>query len=76
MVDHGRTGYLVPPRDEQALADAIVCLLQDKELRHQLGVNGKRKIETECSPNAVAQQTIAVYQCTLDGTHRSTINRR
>jgi starch synthase len=35
LVDHGRTGYLVPPRDPQALADAIVLLLQDKQLRRQ-----------------------------------------
>ena len=29
MVDDGRTGYLVPPRDEQALATAVVRLLRD-----------------------------------------------
>jgi glycosyltransferase involved in cell wall biosynthesis len=61
MVDHGRTGYLVPPRDERALAEAVVRLLQDKALRRQLGANGKRKVDTECSPNVVAQQTLAVY---------------
>jgi glycosyltransferase involved in cell wall biosynthesis len=61
MVDHGRTGYLVPPRDEKALADAIVRLLCDRELRHQQGANGKRKVDTECSPYVVARQTLAVY---------------
>jgi len=66
MVDHGRTGYLVPPRDERALADAIVCLLRDKELRRQLGANGKRKIDTECSPDVVARQTLAVYHCAIN----------
>jgi starch synthase len=62
LVDHGRTGYLVPPRDERALADALVRLLRDKKLRHELGANGKRKVDTECSPDAVARQTIAVYR--------------
>ena len=62
MVDDGRTGYLVPPRDESALAAAIVRLLRDKELRHQLGANGKRKVETECAPDAIAEQMLAVYQ--------------
>ncbi len=61
MVEHGRTGYLVPPRDERALADAIVRLLRDKTLRHQLGVNGKRKIDTEFSADSVAKKTLAVY---------------
>jgi len=61
MVDDGRTGYLVPPCDEGALADAIVRLLRDKELRRQLGANGKRKIDTQCPSDVVAQQTLAVY---------------
>ena len=61
LVEHGRTGYLVPPRDEKALAAAIVRLLQDQELRRHMGANGKRKIDTECAPQAVAQQTLAVY---------------
>jgi glycosyltransferase involved in cell wall biosynthesis len=69
MVDHGQTGYLVPPRDEKALADAIVRLLQDKELRYRLGTNGKRKIDTEYSPEVVAQQTLAVYQRAINGVH-------
>jgi starch synthase len=62
LVEHGRTGYLVPPRNEQALADAVVHLLQDKEFRHQLGANGKHKVDTECSPDAVARKTLAVYR--------------
>jgi glycosyltransferase involved in cell wall biosynthesis len=69
MVEPDRTGYLVPPRDERALADAIVRLLRDGDLRRQLGANGKRKIETECSPRAVAQQTLAVYRCAVDNGH-------
>ncbi len=61
QVDQGRTGFLVPPHDERALADAIVRLLRDKALRHQMGANGKRKVESEWAPCVVAQQTLAVY---------------
>jgi len=61
MVDDGRTGYLVPPRDERALADAIVRLLRDKTQRVQMGLNGKWKLERECAPSVVAGQTVAVY---------------
>jgi len=66
LVDHGHTGYLVPPRDEKALAKAIVLLLQNPILRRQLGANGKRKITVECSPNVVAHQTRAVYEEALN----------
>ncbi len=62
MVDHGRTGLLVPPRDERALADAIVHLLRDAPLRMQMGLNGQRKLDTECGPSVIARQTLPVYQ--------------
>ena len=67
MVDEGQTGLLVPPANTQALADAIIRLLKDTPLRHQMGVNGKHKIDTECSPATVARQTLAVYQRAIDG---------
>ena len=66
IVDDGHTGLLVPPRDAQALADAIVRLLQDKQLRQQMGVNGHYKINTECAPDTVARQTLEVYQRAID----------
>jgi glycosyltransferase involved in cell wall biosynthesis len=61
MVEHGRTGYLVAPRDAASLADALVRLLLDKTLRRQMGVNAKHKIELECSPETIARQTVEVY---------------
>jgi len=66
-VDHGRTGYLVPPRDERALADAIVRLLGDAPLRAQMGLNGKQKLDAECAPSVVARQTMAAYQRAVAG---------
>ena len=62
MVDDGRTGFCVPPRDEKALADAIVRILKNQDLAHTLGTNGQRKIDTECSPAEVAKMTIEVYR--------------
>lgn len=61
MVEHGSTGLLVPPRDEQALARAIVRLLEDATLRGRLGASGKAKLERECAPDVVADETLAVY---------------
>ena len=66
LVDDGRTGVLVPPRDERALAAAVVRLLRDSSLRRQLGVNGQRKLEQECSGQAVARHTVEVYARALN----------
>ncbi len=37
LVDHDRTGLLVPPRDPQRIAEAIVTLVRDSGKRHQMG---------------------------------------
>jgi glycosyltransferase involved in cell wall biosynthesis len=68
MVDHGTTGYLVPPHDAKALAEAVVVLLQDKKLRARFGENGRRRINTECSPELVARKTQTVYRRAMAGT--------
>ena len=71
MIEHGRTGYLVPPRDAAQLAESVTRLLLDPELRHQMGINGKRKIEAECSPDVVARKTMEVYLRALERTARN-----
>ncbi|HVW17373.1 MAG TPA: glycosyltransferase family 4 protein [Solirubrobacteraceae bacterium] len=38
IVDDGRTGWLVPPDDEQALADAILAVVDDPEERSRRGI--------------------------------------
>ncbi len=65
QVDDGETGYLVPPRDEDALASAIIRLLKDPDLRARLGANGREKARAEYSEGAVAAKTFAVYQAVL-----------
>ena len=71
MVEDGRTGYLVRPRDEVQLADAVVRLLLDRKLRREMGICGKKKIEAECSPELMAQKTIDVYRRAIEGTARA-----
>ncbi len=40
MVDDRRTGFLVPPRDVPAYADAIARLCEDAAMRWQMGIAG------------------------------------
>lgn len=46
-VDEGRNGFLVPPRDANALADAIDRLLSDASLRSRFGEHSRRKAVAE-----------------------------
>ena len=42
VVRHGENGLLVPPGDAVALAEAIVKILQDRDLARRMGLTGSR----------------------------------
>jgi glycosyltransferase involved in cell wall biosynthesis len=65
MVDDGVSGLVVPARDEVALADAVVRLLTDEELRHRMAENALRKGVEVFSERNVAPLTISVYRRAL-----------
>jgi len=65
MVDNGKQGFVVPPKDEQSLADAIIKILKDNSLRVEMGIQGKKKIENELSYDTIAKKTMRVYSQTL-----------
>lgn len=44
-VQDGRTGFLVPPRNVQALKEALSKLVQDAALREQMGLAGRCRVE-------------------------------
>lgn len=68
VVIDGETGIQVPPCDPKALAEAILRLLKDPDLRKGLGQNGRQSIEKRFSINEVITQTEVVYQEAV--THR------
>ncbi len=41
LVDHGVTGLLVPPKQPQALAEALQAMLQDVTTRRKMGASGR-----------------------------------
>jgi glycosyltransferase involved in cell wall biosynthesis len=45
IVDDGINGWLIPPNDENALADAIEVLARDPDLRRRIGKAARTKIE-------------------------------
>jgi glycosyltransferase involved in cell wall biosynthesis len=65
MVIDGETGYLVPPRDVDALAEAVIKVLQDDNRRRKMGEAARDLMAREWSEDACARKTLAVYESAI-----------
>jgi glycosyltransferase involved in cell wall biosynthesis len=57
-----KTGLLVPPRDPEAMAEAIVRLLTDEPLGRAMGAAGDARVREHFSAERMVQDTLAVYR--------------
>ena len=65
VVQHNETGLLVPPRDVNALADALGHLLSDADTRRQFGEAAKQRLETVFHVDKMAKDTVSLYSLIL-----------
>ncbi|MEW6747633.1 MAG: glycosyltransferase [Planctomycetota bacterium] len=66
IVRDGMTGLLVPPRDPEALAAAVLALLAEPERARALAANAKRLVHESFSVDSMVEGNLAVYQKVLD----------
>jgi glycosyltransferase involved in cell wall biosynthesis len=62
VVVEGETGRLVPPRDPDALAEAILAMLSDPDGSRRMGLAGHERLRTHFSLDAMVKKTAAVYE--------------
>ncbi|MBC7327226.1 glycosyltransferase [bacterium] len=62
VVDEGETGILVPPRDPDALAGAILKLAEDGRLREEMGRKGREKAMREFHISKAIQNYDRLYR--------------
>jgi len=62
VLGNGAAGILVPPRDEEALALALLRLIGDGSLRERLGKAGRERARAHFSLDAMALATEACYE--------------
>ena len=68
---HGQNCYLVPPHDDQALADAVLSVLSDRELATRLVEGANRLlVEKERRAETVLKRTLDLYEQALAGQER------
>jgi phosphatidyl-myo-inositol alpha-mannosyltransferase len=61
----GETSVGVPPDDPQALADAVVSLLEDESRRVTMGAQARRLAEERYSWGEIARSLVGIYELAL-----------
>ena len=62
VVEDGVTGILVPPGDPQALAEAVVLLLRDPDMRERMGQAGRERVLEQFTAERIAPRTLKLYK--------------
>jgi len=62
VVENGRSGLLVPPRNPTALAEALLTMVQKPELAAEMGAYGRQLAETRFAWPPIARRILGVYQ--------------
>jgi alpha-maltose-1-phosphate synthase len=60
-VEEGKTGFIVPPKNAKAIAEATAMLLKDEKLRKKMGDNALAK-SGELSWATIAEKTLEIYR--------------
>ncbi len=66
QITDGENGILVPPKDHISLAEAIMRLIQNRELPIKLSMSARKKVEQEFSVEKMVAETEKVYLSLLD----------
>jgi glycosyltransferase involved in cell wall biosynthesis len=61
IVEDGETGILIPPEDENALAEAIINL-KDEKLRAKMGEQARKKIKERYTREKMALNSSEIYR--------------
>jgi glycosyltransferase involved in cell wall biosynthesis len=62
LLQHGESIYLVPPADPQALAEAILTLKNQPELRERIARNAHQAFQDHCSSQKTGEALEAMFQ--------------
>jgi glycosyltransferase involved in cell wall biosynthesis len=67
IIESGEDGWLVPPDDEDALADALVEAVNDPEERRRRGEAAYESSRARYSWPALAEEVAKVYEDVVEG---------
>jgi len=62
IVTGGKDALVVPPADDNALAEAVVCILNNRQLAKRLRTNGLKTVREKFSWEKTAKRVLTLYE--------------
>jgi glycosyltransferase involved in cell wall biosynthesis len=62
LVEHGKTGFLIPPKNPKVLAETIINCLKQPDRARQIGDQARQKILTHFSLESMVHNYEALYE--------------
>ena len=62
MIQDGVTGFVIPAGETQTMADRVVQIFENEQLRKSMGVAAREAALERFHPDVVARKTRAVYE--------------
>ncbi len=59
---HGQSGIIIPPRDPDSIANALIGLLKSEQERTRLGENARARVLEKFDRKEIARQMLEIYQ--------------
>ena len=75
LIDDGENGFLVQPGDHETMAQRMILLARDNNLRTDMGRALYEKVRTEYSAESTAQRQLQIYETILWRRMRSSQSR-
>lgn len=72
MIQHGSSGFLVPPKDIEGMASSLQILATDPLMRLQMGMSGKALVQKAFTVSSMVKQYESLYESILDDSARPT----
>ena len=67
IIEEGINGLIIPPKDSMALQNAMINLLEDKNVYKNLNNNARQMITSRYEQKLVWEALLSEYQDLLDG---------
>lgn len=65
VVEDGKTGFLIKPKDKEALKKSIIKLLKEEDLRKTMSDDAQRKAQENFTQEKMSQETLKIIKKTL-----------